>query len=85
MTNDFHMLRDVRDEDTKHELSGHEEYQNLDGWCVDAKIITRRERGPSHSARRDVRSMGRPSLRRCVSPATEMVLGILDDIKGRQR
>lgn len=64
---------------------GTEHYQNPDGRGGDAEIITRRERGPSHSARRDVRSMGRPSLRRCVSPATEMVPGILDDIKGRQR
>jgi hypothetical protein len=82
MTDDFHMLRDVRDEDTKHELSGHKEYQNLDGRCVDAEIITRRERGPSHSGRRDVRSMGRPSWRReCVLVAEE-VLRIFDEFGG---
>lgn len=85
MTDDFHMLRDVGDEDTKHELSGHKEYQNLVGWCVDAEIITRRERGPSHSERRDVRSMGRPSWgTECVLVAEE-VLGIFDGLGGRRQ
>ena len=61
---------------------GTEHYQNPDGRGGDAEIITRRERGPSHSGRRDVRSMGQPSWRReCVLVAEE-VLRIFDEFGG---
>jgi len=60
-------------------------YQNLDGRVVDAEIITRRGREPSHSARRDAHSMGRPSWREDVALATEKILRISGEFKGRQR
>lgn len=62
MTDDLHMLWNVRYEDAEHELAGYEQVSTLMG-IVDAELITRKERAPSHLARRGARSMGRPPWR----------------------
>lgn len=60
MTDNLDMLWDVRNENAEHELAGHGQVSTLMG-IVDETLITRRERAPSHSAMRDVRSTGLPS------------------------